>query len=209
MNDIIVLIIAFLPFLIIYVCGPHILCALRRRDDKRLLFRGTVTKEGHKKHYYCHKCGKEVDYKKATYPLFDNDCHSEYYGDHRELNKEICNSCGAMLFATDFMEKYNPIKIKVTIKTTDFELILTHDYTEYAKTLIECNNIFPSTGTKMTESNICEYFRPGTFSSKDIDSLNGEHFLFGFVETIAQEPKYANLLSDFDEITFVVERIYE
>lgn len=106
----------------------------------------------------------------------------------------------------DYHESYNPIKVNITIHTEDFELSLTKDYTEYAADLIKCNNVFASTGEKITEENVREYFKSGTFhmDQDSIDALNGNHFLFGFVESIFQNDKYANLLRDFDDITFVV-----
>ena len=75
--------------------------------------------------------------------------------------------------------------------------------------LIECNNVFSSTGVKMTEENILDYFKPGKYTYEDIENANGDHFLYGFVETIAQSDKYAQFLYDNDSyiLYFEVELI--
>lgn len=96
------------------------------------------------------------------------------------------------------------INVKVTMRAKNFELSLTEDYTEYAEELIECNNVFTSTNIKMTEENIRDYFKEGTFTWEEIDALNGDHFIYGFVERISQDYRYSDLLAEYDDITFTV-----
>lgn len=91
------------------------------------------------------------------------------------------------------------IKVKTTIKAGNIELSLTEDYTSYAKALIECNNIFTSTGIKMTEENILDFFKEGSFTYEQVDTLNGDHYLFGWLERICQDSKYFELLAAIDD----------
>ena len=74
-----------------------------------------------------------------------------------------------------------PIKVKVSIRSDTFGFFIIKDYTNYAKSLIECNNVFSSTNEKMTEENILDYFSNKEFTLEEIDTINGSHFLFGFL----------------------------
>ena len=58
----------------------------------------------------------------------------------------------------------------------------------------------------MTEENISNYFKSGEYTSEEIEGLNGDHFLYGFIESISQNEKYADLFYLFEEDpVFVVE----
>lgn len=100
------------------------------------------------------------------------------------------------------------IKVKVTAKCNDgFSFSLIEDYTDYAEDLIECNNVFTSTNIKMTEENILDYFKEGEFKDSEIESLNGDHFIFGWLETISQSD-YANIFYKHNHNwTFIVELV--
>lgn len=103
-----------------------------------------------------------------------------------------------------------PIKVKVTVTAGSFSCSYEEDYTDYAKTLIECNNVFTSTNVKMTEKNILEYFKPGIFKGSEIDTLNGDHFIYGWLESFAQSRRCPEELFEYnDEIYFEVELIKE
>lgn len=95
---------------------------------------------------------------------------------------------------------------KITICAGSTQMSFIEDYTDYAKTLIECNNIFDSTGEKMTEENINRYFEDGEFLGSKLEDYNGEHFIFGWVEKIAQSGKIPEEVYNYDgEIKFVIE----
>lgn len=101
-----------------------------------------------------------------------------------------------------------PIKVMVTVKTEKYSYSVIEDYTEYAEDLIDCNNEFTSTGVKMTEDNIEDYFKEGTFKDSEIEVLNGDHFLFGFVESLAQSDSCPEFIRNRnEEMTFIVERM--
>ena len=87
------------------------------------------------------------------------------------------------------------IKVKVTIRSDSFGFFIIEDYTNYARTLIECNNVFTSTNEKMTEDNILDFFSNGNFTLEEIEKNNGSHFLFGFVENISQDERYFSLVN--------------
>lgn len=103
------------------------------------------------------------------------------------------------------------IKVSVTLSGEDesfkFSFTFLRDYTQYAKTLIECNNIFTNTGEKMTEENIDRYFSEGTFTDDELEGLNGSHFIYGFIESLAQSDECPDVLRLFDgQLNIKVER---
>lgn len=79
------------------------------------------------------------------------------------------------------------VVIYISLKGTDIQIQEMVDYTEYAKDLIECNNIFDDLGIPMTEDNILHYFKDISIDDTQIDALNGSHFIFGYIEALAQE----------------------
>ena len=86
-----------------------------------------------------------------------------------------------------------PIKRKITIIGESFEFVFKKDYTEYAKCLIEVE------ANKLDENNIYDYFREGEFTDGEVESLNGEHFLFGFLESLGQSDKCPENLFNSDK----------
>jgi hypothetical protein len=89
------------------------------------------------------------------------------------------------------------IIVNITIISDNIEFTFKEDYTEYAQVLIDCNNIFHDTGVPMTESNILDYFHDGHFKEEDIKNLNGNHFLFGFLESLGQSDEFPDVLYSY------------
>lgn len=79
-----------------------------------------------------------------------------------------------------------PITVEIVITGDKFSFTFQEDYTDYAADLIECSNVFKDTQILMNAENIYDFFKDGEFESKDIESLNGNHFLFGFLENFGQ-----------------------
>ena len=92
--------------------------------------------------------------------------------------------------------------IKVCVSICDeeqtFSFSFIRDYTQYAKALIDCNNVFDSTGENMTEENIYKFFSEGEFTYDEIEKLNGDHFLFGFIESLAQSESCPDCLYSYE-----------
>ena len=56
------------------------------------------------------------------------------------------------------------------------------------------------------EKGFLDFFKEGSYSYNDVVLLNGDHFLFGFLERIFQSEKYSNILNNYDgELQFIVE----
>lgn len=101
-----------------------------------------------------------------------------------------------------------PIEVKVTIIGDTFSFSFTEEYTDYAQDLVECGNKFHKTNTPMTEENIYDYFAAGEFTDQEIEDLNGNHFLFGFLETLGQSNRFPEVLHTYQgELTYKVENI--
>lgn len=95
-----------------------------------------------------------------------------------------------------------PIIRKITITGDNFSVSFKEDQTEYAKDLIEagCNGL--------DETNIEDYFMPGMFAEEDIESLNGQHFLYGYLESLYQSDRCPDILHTCTcPLYFTVEKI--
>lgn len=100
------------------------------------------------------------------------------------------------------------IKTKITIIGDGFEFSFTEDYTEYAKDLIKCNNVFSDTNEPITRENIRRYFKDSEFKDKDIEKLNGNHFLYGFLESLGQSEECPEVLFNYEgDLLFKTELI--
>jgi hypothetical protein len=95
-----------------------------------------------------------------------------------------------------------PIIRKITITGENFSVFFIEDETEYAEDLIEagCNGF--------DEKNIYEYFKEGKFTDKDVDALNGKHFLFGFLEALYQSERCPDILYTCTcPLTYTIEKV--
>lgn len=91
---------------------------------------------------------------------------------------------------------------KITITGEDFSISFAEDQTEYAQDLINVKS------NGFNEENIYEYFKEGKFTDEEVNTLNGKHFLFGFLEALYQSERCPDFLYNYKGLlTYTVEKV--
>ena len=91
------------------------------------------------------------------------------------------------------------MKFKITLIGEDWGYYIIEDYTDYYDDLKDNEGL--------SEEELKEFFTSGEFDDKFVCSCNGKHFLYGYLEGLAQSDYCPPVLFERDIIKYVVERV--
>lgn len=93
----------------------------------------------------------------------------------------------------------NPFKRKIKFICGTREYSYIEDFTEYLKTLVQCNNEYADTHEPMTMDNCHRYIKPCSIKIRDIEKYNGVHAAYGVLESFSQSYGGSIWLNDCNE----------